>query len=358
MTRITLRGVQHRKNGIGGGTISSASAISSSSSNSNSTRRRRHWMNPRNMSISLALILMLTLISLGLVRMLLIWRADSSMSSYYYNSGWWQKSIADVVDDEEGIDPEQWSQLKIAVYMTTHGSTSHVRFLEKCWPSAIQKLKILSDAHLILYTAVSPSPETMESLRGFQSIVVHQYEQLPIPANATRTEREAQKQNGAKRAVTDPYDPISNHLDSNETTTTSWFDGYDWVIRLNPDVLIRREKWLRQTMLMPDVDAILIDYSTPQQPLRRLNTDFYAFRPAAMDRAALIREFDRQSTAEMHLGAALQSILQSHRFRWVPDTTRYKAAARVLGRQSPVIHAHAVVNSCPDYWNATDGVWW
>jgi hypothetical protein len=57
------------------------------------------------------------------------------------------------------------------------------------------------------------------------------------------------------------------------------FDGYDWVIRLNPDVLFRREKWLRQTMLMPDVDAILVDYTTPEQPLRRLlNTDFYAFR--------------------------------------------------------------------------------
>jgi hypothetical protein len=31
---------------------------------------------------------------------------------------------------------------------------------------------------------------------------------------------------------------------------------------VNPDVLIRRE-WLRQTMLMPDVDAILIDYELP-----------------------------------------------------------------------------------------------
>jgi hypothetical protein len=354
MTRIALRGVQQRKNGIGGGTISSASASSSSSDN-NSPRRRRHWMNPRNMITSLAL----TLVSFGIVRRLLIWRADSSMSSCSYSSAGCQKSIADVVDDEEGIDPEQWSQLKIAIYMTTHGSTSHGSFLEKCWLSAIQKLKILSDAHLILYTAVAPSPKTMESMRGFQSIVVHQFEQLPIPANATHAEREEQKQNGAKHAMLDPYS-ISTHMDKNESTTatTSWFDGYDWVIRLNPDVLIRREKWLRQTMLMPDIDAILIDYSTPENPLRRLNTDFYAFRPAAVDRAALVFEFDRQATAEKHLGAALQPILQSNRFRWVPDTTRIKADARVLGRQSPVIHAHAALNSCPDYWNATDGVWW
>jgi hypothetical protein len=348
MTRITLRGVQQRKNGIGGGTISS---VGDSDSDADSSRRRRHWMNPRSMVTSRVLILILTLISLGIVWKLLIWRAESSMSF---------KSIADVVDDEEGIDPEQWSQLKIAIYMTTHGSKSHGRFLEKCWPGAIQKLKILSDAHLIFYTAVAPSPETMESLRGFQSIVVHQFEQLPIPANSTHAEREEQKQNGAKHAMIDPYS-ISNHTDrKNENTTaiTSWFHGYDWVIRLNPDVLIRREKWLRQTMLMPDVDAILIDYSTPENPLRRLNTDFYAFRPAAVDPAALMLEFDRQATAEKHLGAALQPILQSNRFRWVPDTTRIKAAARVLGRQSPVIHAHAALNSCPDYWNATDGEWW
>jgi hypothetical protein len=51
-------------------------------------------------------------------------------------------------------------------------------------------------------------------------------------------------------------------------------------------------------MLMPDVDAILIDYSTPENPLRRLNTDFYAFRPAAVDPAALMLEFNRQATAE------------------------------------------------------------
>jgi hypothetical protein len=103
-----------------------------------------------------------------------------------------------------------------------------------------------------------------------------------IPANATDPKIGEQKQNGAKRAMIDPFDPNSNHTDTSNdesTNTTSWFDGYDWVIRLNPDVLIRREKWLRQTMLMPDVDAILVDYTTPEQPLRLLlNTDFYAFR--------------------------------------------------------------------------------
>jgi hypothetical protein len=61
----------------------------------------------------------------------------------------------------------------------------------------------------------------MESLQSFQSIVVHQFEQLPIPANATHAEREEQKQNGAKHALIESYNPISAHMASNNETTAT-----------------------------------------------------------------------------------------------------------------------------------------
>lgn len=51
-------------------------------------------------------------------------------------------------------------------------------------------------------------------------------------------------------------------------------DYYDWVIRINPDVLIRRSFWLRTVMKNPNIHAILVDCQT-----KRIHTDFFAIRP-------------------------------------------------------------------------------
>jgi hypothetical protein len=268
----------------------------------------------------------------------------SAISSAFDISLFRELNITDIIDDEIGIDSEEWSKLKIAVYMTTHVSKSHIHFLKACWPFASQNLKIFHDADLILYASEQPDPELIKPLQ-FRSVTVKLFPQLELPVNATRQDIELVKQTGAKRAMTDPFEK-ENH----------WFDEYDWVIRLNPDVLVRREKWLRQTMLNKDIDGIFINYHTGNRDL--FQTDFFAFRPAAMDRQALFDEVTKQRSAEMHLGAALQSFRTSGRWAAVPGTTRIELRARVLGRTSPVIHDHLVVRKCPNYFDATDGEWY
>lgn len=259
----------------------------------------------------------------------------------YEKSSWLVAGVEDIAIPKEPA----WSNLRVAVYMTTHWSSEHVQFLQKCWPAATTRLPLLRDAHLILHTSQLPDPDVMESL-NFESIEVKLQPQKEIPAGATEEEIEAQKQAGAKQAMLDPW----------TSNTTSWFDGYDWVVRLNPDVLIRNDTWLRETMLNQTIDCIAVDFSHPVKNFSALHSDFYAFRPAAIDRNAVFTELDRHPTAERHLGAALLAI--RNRTAWIPNVKRKRRNARILGPGSPVIHWHGIVDFCPEYFNATNGKWW
>jgi hypothetical protein len=122
----------------------------------------------------------------------------SAISSAFRISLFRELSITDIVDDEVGIDAEEWSKLKIAVYMTTHVSKSHIHFLKACWPFATQNLKIFHDADLILYASEQPDPELIKPLQ-FQNVKVKLFPQLELPVNATRQDIELVKQTGAKR---------------------------------------------------------------------------------------------------------------------------------------------------------------
>ena len=69
-------------------------------------------------------------------------------------------------------------------------------------------------------------------------------------------------------AMLDPY------LDN-----VSWFDDYDWLMQVNPDVLICADGWLIQTMLNTSIDMIVHE-CFPEQINGKdnitLHTDFFA----------------------------------------------------------------------------------
>lgn len=53
------------------------------------------------------------------------------------------------------------------------------------------------------------------------------------------------------------------------------------------------------------------------------------------------------------------NVIQSGRVQWLPHAERTGGAARVVGKHSHVIHHQDLVNSCPNYFNATqDDVFW
>ena len=170
------------------------------------------------------------------------------------------------------------------------------------------------------------------------SIVKH-YQDQPLPPALTQEQNEVRKkQNGAIQAMQDPFQEENN-----------WFAGYDWVIRMNPDVLIRRDEWLRATMMNETIDAILIDL-TPVG----VHTDFTVFRPSAVNKTRLLHT--RSTNAENHMLGGVEHLVQSGRIAWLPHATQIpRFSGRVVGPQSDVIHHHSLVKYCPDYFNATDG---
>ena len=240
--------------------------------------------------------------------------------------------------------------LKVAIYMTTHLSQEHVEFLRNCWPAATKRLPLLQEADLILYTSGNVTDDLIRPLHFRTITIKHYHEALPLSPSASgpraaRREYRRKKQLGAVQAMTDPFQP-QHH----------WFDGYDWVIRVNPDVLIRRDTWLHQTMRNTSIDAILIDYSAGQH--RMLHSDFVCFRPSALNHTKhqqLLPVQKRIPRAERHMYQILADVVQSGRYAWLPNAQRDGDRARVLGPESDVIHYHPMREHCPDYFDATDG---
>jgi hypothetical protein len=228
--------------------------------------------------------------------------------------------------------PKRWSDVKLAIYMTTHMPKSHELYLP-CWRDAIQRMEIFKYADLILYTASQPTAAQLEML-PFRNVIIKTY-------NNTA------KQAGAVQAMIDPF-----------VEKVTWFDEYDWVIRLNPDVLIRSDNWLISTMLDPNINGIFNDCKYTRKyaahPRTKLHTDFYAFRPVAVDRELVLRS--NNTNAEYHMTAALWNIYQSNQFAYLEGAELpRKGVCRIVGVNSPVVHAHSTWRACPYYYNVTNG---
>ena len=224
---------------------------------------------------------------------------------------------------------------RILVFMTTHLNELHLDFLKKCWPSATRRLPLFANAHLLFYTSAINVPNTTLEALSFATIQIEHYKEV---------DGRKRKQAGAKRALVD-------------AVQKSWFHGYDWVLRLNPDVLVRDDTWISQQLKKPEIGAILVNCSDAKDP-QCLHTDFFIVRPQMIDQTALEKHSSHRY-AENHLYASLQSYLDfEHGVAWLPHVQRRGTAARVLGQWAPVIHEHSFVKHCPDYWNATDGKWY
>jgi hypothetical protein len=121
--------------------------------------------------------------------------------------------------------------------------------------------------------------------------------------------------------------------------SSGWFAPYDWVIRINPDVLIRDSFWIWKTMHDPDVDGIFVNCSA-----KEIHTDFFAVRPRAlrgdafgeMQRYRGGRYYNHELTAHHEF----QPIIQAGRHRLLPGTKVSNGKCRVRGAKSSVYHEH------------------
>jgi hypothetical protein len=225
--------------------------------------------------------------------------------------------------------PNQWSKIKLVIYMTTHLTETHILFLP-CWHDAIQRMEIFKYADLILYATEVPTPE--------------QLAMLPFRKTTIKLYNNTGYSEGAIQAMVDPF--VEN---------VTWFDDYDWVIRLNPDVVIRNDTWLIQTMLNTSIDGIFHDCLNRKSYANSttdFHTDFYAFRPSAVE-LERVRNTNQQY-AENHMSDAFRNFFDSGRFAYVDGANNsHPGMCRIEGPDSPVIHHHDLWMACPYYYNAS-----
>ena len=85
-----------------------------------------------------------------------------------------------------------------------------------------------------------------------------------------------------------------------------------------------------------------------------MRTDFYAFRPSAMDREILLQT--ERLGAETHITNVFRPLYNQGRFAYVEGAENIVwGECRIAGLHSPVLHIHELSNFCPYYYNVTNG---
>lgn len=207
----------------------------------------------------------------------------------------------------------------VLLFITTSMSDQHLKFLRDCWPLVVSRSALLqrADVKLVgtlpLGRSISPGVEALRSAyKGYNTTLLDAVS-LPDPGYAE----------GAMLAL-------------HEAVARKWFAPYDWVIRLNPDVLVLDDGWIVQQMQDPAVDALLVMCTSG------VHTDFTIFRPGALRPDAYTSAF---SNAEKETEHEMQDIISAGRYRVLPGTW-VRGYCRVRGPQSPVVHDHRLVKEC------------
>jgi len=214
---------------------------------------------------------------------------------------------------------------KTLLYITTAASERHLQFLRFTWPTLLRESNLLSKVDIVVFS-------TGDSVHNENISAVFTH----VPAFTLIHEPNPGRQEGANLAMSIAVE-------------RGILNGYDWVIRLNPDVFILNSSWIFSTLCDPLVDGIFVDCRDICQsgncnnPRVKVHTDFFAVRPSKLrDDSFSMKTFEKFSNAELTATFEFQDILQSGRHRWLPDTGPMKSSCRVRGKNSPVIHSHSL----------------
>lgn len=209
---------------------------------------------------------------------------------------------------------------RILVYITSHLSEAHYAYLENCWPALLERSPLFKQSDFMMFVTESWGQKTNMTLINFvfggTSIAVHSAENPGY-------------QEGAVLAIT-------------QAVEKNWFDAYDWVIRVNPDVLIRDDSFLLELLMDPRIHGVFVDCLDRECPTgrhcvdRMIHTDFFAIRPSAISPSAV--RGARQDHAESMITDAFSSIVKDGADAWVPRSGPHRGYCKTSGESSPVIH--------------------
>jgi hypothetical protein len=231
---------------------------------------------------------------------------------------------------------DEGGNINILLFMTTVFSQRHIDYFHCCWPKLVEESQLLKRAHIMIFsnnetdideTTLQYTENLFQNSPSFEfkfapDHEIKQIQKLHLQINRFQ---------------------VGANLGMKLGVSEQWFAPYDWIIRINPDVLIRNSTWLLETMLLdPDADGVFVDCvgRTP-----RIHTDFFAVRPRSLSDSAFSQvEFEPNRKTimnhEVTAHIAFTPIVQSGRARYVPNVQLSNGRCRVRGIESPIYHRH------------------
>jgi len=195
----------------------------------------------------------------------------------------------------------------VVVYITTHLSDQHKSFLQ-CWPSKVLAgTKMLAHADIIVQTFGDVGDDVKDMLAAFPNKVVRLGNIGENPGYQT----------GALKGVTEAF-------------RNGWMANYEWMIRVNPDVVIWNEAPLVAAIQSSDKWGVFANCRESYDPKNlRLQSDFFAIRVKQVSKYGMA-QIPLKGNAENHITVALQFMLDgTHEVLLVPQND--KTDCRMMG---------------------------
>ena len=151
-------------------------------------------------------------------------------------------------------------EMRVLLYFTTFPKHQHLVMMRSCWPSLLSAGKLLHSADVLVFLGGEAEPDTIAQWKA-------EVQKLAANATVVHDSWNPGHQLGAMRAM---------HL----LMKNSWWKGYDWVIRLNPDVLIYDDTWIDIFFRDEKLSAVLANcQANLMKSVGHVHTDFFAMRP-------------------------------------------------------------------------------
>ncbi|KAG7373802.1 hypothetical protein IV203_012897 [Nitzschia inconspicua] len=258
------------------------------------------------------------------------------------------------------------SNQKILLFITTIFSESHMKVFSCCWPKLMEQSQFLPYVDVMVF-ANNNTEIPQSNLVLAESVFLNNpsYTVQFAPVEDVKY-IEAQHEHNMFQ--------LGANLGPKLAFQNGWFEPYDWIIRINPDVFIRNSTWIQQSMNDPSIEGIFVncngEYYSPNR--RQLHTDFFAVRPNALMKYHPLPDDTPFSRMELESWSPSRTSKQkyflnhettAYRYfspmikagasRYLPDAEDSKGNCRIRGVTASVFHGH---DSCIDNSNVCEGL--
>ena len=251
-----------------------------------------------------------------------------------------EQSTLNALKAKDLLKPIPSKKVRVLLFVTTHMSALHTWFLKSCWPTLLRNSLLLDTADVAVYLN-SDQEGREEDMKLLQKTFKHQNLSIHVRDNPGY-------QQGAIAALSD-------------ATREGWFKGYDWVIRVNPDVIIRDDTFILDVMHNDSkATGLLINCASSSAII---HTDFFGIKPEVLRPDAFL--YPVSGNAELAFTHDIRDeILEKGGARWIPGAHPVREQCRAgQGRSiedTHVVHFHPTKemmndSTCPIPFNFNKG---